>query len=182
MEKGYALFIVKPTRNESILHEFEHFLKLRGFTILDTVSKKLTEEQVIDNFFSILQPNVDYLTDGNITAFWCSIQCENISDYVYETKMIFREKYGVKKMQLFNYVHSSDDGLEMMLQKQLLFPQYSTCEYARGCDMYLEISEFEMVSSIEKLLGNNIKSICVIVNSNRELSLANKLSKKYSVA
>lgn len=51
MEKGYALFLVKPTLNRNLAEEFEVFLRERGYTILETVSKRLTPKQVTDNFF-----------------------------------------------------------------------------------------------------------------------------------
>lgn len=55
MEKGYALFLVKPTLNRNLTEEFEVFLRERGYTILETISKRLTAKQVTDNFFGILK-------------------------------------------------------------------------------------------------------------------------------
>ena len=182
MEKGYALFLVKPTLNRNLTEEFEVFLRERGYTILETVSKRLTTKQVTDNFFGILKLNIDYLTSGEIYALWCAVESEDVSEDVYEAKMLFREKHGINEMQLDNLVHSSDDGLEMMLQKQVFFPHYSNGKYARGCDMYVDVSSFRHAADVHHLLGEGIKSICVLIESEKDQEIVIELSNKYQVS
>lgn len=79
-------------------------------------------------------------------------------------------------MQLDNLVHSSDDGLEMMLQKQVFFPHYSNGKYARGCDMYVDVSSFRHAADVQHLLGEGIKSICVLIESEKDQEIVIELS------
>ena len=64
---------------------------------------------------------ISYITSDPVIALFVTAKTKDFSELMYNTKMEFRARYGINKNEIENLVHSSDDGMEFYLQRNLFF-------------------------------------------------------------
>ncbi len=184
MNSEYGVFIVKPDGVEQGIHrEFINSLVVNKVKIIDVRRKKLARSEVQEGFFTAYDEYARYLTEGDSIGIFEQIISENCYDYIYDLKMDFRSKHSVSKNTMKNLVHSSDDGLEYYLQRNIFFKEYNNSRYCLSSDLLTYAGNLhDMLRTIQK---SNLQKIIIWADAVSELDnyflLDDFLDVKYAI-
>lgn len=176
MKHEYGIVVLKPDGNNTAIKEqLISLLKNDDFLIIEESDRRLSKEEVENHFAPNAVPIEEY------TAYMTSSDCHAILVYgnkvgfrLQELKKTFRERYGLKKENTTNIIHTSDQGVEYFQQFPVFFPNLSLLQYCSVADMNVKLNKYDMNELFQIEEETNLSYLGIILDSNQSCDLIKK--------
>lgn len=123
----YGLVLLKPDgMKQEVKHKLSNYFDVHRLEVEDVVKRKLSRQQVMDNFESYPFDKMlyaSYLADKEIIAYL--VKGENIYQKLKMLKVSLRGEYGLDRTIMNNLIHTAAAGNEYCIQYKLFFNEVS---------------------------------------------------------